>query len=64
MSFSPTAEGFRTAFRRPLFSFAEISWRWAFGGTAIVLFFVGLVEFLNSLPVTSGEQLFLRTKQP
>lgn len=64
MSLSPTAEGFRTAFRRPLFSFAEISWRWAFGGTAIVLLFFGLVEFLDTLPVTSGELLFLRTKQP
>lgn len=64
MSLSPTAEGFRAAFRRPLFSFAEISWRCAFGGTAIVLFFFGLVEFLNTLPVTSGELFFLRTKQP
>jgi len=64
MSLSPTAEGFRAAFRRPLFSLAEISWRWAFGGTAIVLLFFGLVEFLDTLPVTSGELLFLRTKQP
>lgn len=64
MSLSPTAEGFRTAFRRPLFSFAEIGWRWLFGGTAIVLLFFGLIEFLDTLPVTSGELLFLRTKQP
>ncbi len=64
MSLSPTAEGFRTAFRRPLFSFAEISWRWAFGGTAVVLFLFGLIEFLDTLPVTSGELLFLRSKQP
>jgi|SRR5579872_1366076 hypothetical protein len=64
MSLSPTAEGFRTAFRRPLFSFAEISWRWAFGGAAIVLLFFGFVEFLDTLPITSGELFFLRTKQP
>lgn len=64
MSLSPTAEGVRTAFRRPLFSFAEIGWRWVFGGTAIVLLFFGLIEFLDTLPVTNGELLFLRTKQP
>lgn len=64
MSLSPTAEGFRAALRRPLFSFAEISWRWVFGGTAIVLLFFGLIEFLDTLPVTNGELLFLRTKQP
>jgi len=64
MSLSPTAEGFRTAFRGPLFSFGEISWRWVFGGTAIAVLFFGFVEFLDTLPVTSGELLFLRTKQP
>lgn len=61
---SPTAEGFRAAFRRPLFAFGEITWRWAVGATATVLFFFGLLEFLNTLPVTNGEILFLRTRQP
>ena len=61
---SPTAEGFRTAFRRPLFTVAEIVWRWAVGATAIALFFFGFFEFLNTLPVTGGDLLFLKSRQP
>ena len=64
MPISPTAEGFRAAFRRPLLTFAEITWRWAVGATATVLFFFGLFEFLDTLPVTNGELLFLRTRNP
>lgn len=61
---SPTLEAFRAAFRRPLLTFAEIAWRWAVGATATILFFFGLFEFLDTLPVTNGDLLFLRTRQP
>src|ERR1700722_17605824 len=61
---SPTAEGFRAAFHRPSLTFAEIAWRWTVGGVATALFFFGLFQYLGSLPVTSGELLFLRTRQP
>jgi hypothetical protein len=61
---SPPLEGFRAAFRRPAVSFAEVLWRWSVGATAIVLFLFGTFEYLSSLPVTGGEILFLRTKQP
>ncbi len=64
MAISPTAEGFRAAFRRPLLTFAEIMWRWVTGATVIAVFFFGLFEYLNTLPVTNGELLFLRTRQP
>jgi hypothetical protein len=64
MSFSPTAEGFRAAFRRPSLTLAEISWRWVTGATAAALFFFGAFEYLSTLPVTNGELLFLRTRQP
>ena len=64
MPISPTAEGFRAAFRRPLLTFAEITWRWVVGATAVVLFFFGLFEFLDTLQVTNGELLFLRTRKP
>jgi len=64
MPISPTAEGFRAAFRRPLLTFAEITWRWVVGATATVLFFFGLFEFLDTLPVTNGELLLLRTRNP
>ena len=61
---SPTLEGFRAAYRRPSLTFAEIMWRWVVGATANALFFFGLFEYLNTLPVTRGEMLFLRTRQP
>jgi len=64
MPISPTAEGFRAAFRQPSLTLGEISWRWATGATATALFVFGLFEFLNTLPVTNGEMLFLRTRHP
>jgi len=64
MSISPTVEGFRAAFRQPSLTLAEISWRWAMGATATALFFFGLFEYLNTLPVTKGELFFLRSRQP
>jgi len=64
MTISPTAEGFRAAFRRPALTLAEIMWRWTAGGTAAALFIFSLIEYLNTLPVTNGELLFLRTRQP
>lgn len=64
MTISPTAEGFRAAFRRPSLTLAEIMWRWVIGATAAAVFFFGLSEYLNTLPVTNGELLFLRTRHP
>jgi hypothetical protein len=63
-SISPTVEGFRAAFRRPLFTLAEITWRWTAGATAAALLMFGVFEYLDTLPVTNGELLFLRTRQP
>jgi hypothetical protein len=57
-------EGFRAAFRRPSLTLAEIVWRWSVGGTATILFFFGLFEFLQTLPVSNRELLFLRSRQP
>lgn len=64
MLISPTAEGFRAVFRRPSLTLGEIAWRWVTGATATAVLFFGVVEFLKTLPVTSGELLFLRTRQP
>jgi hypothetical protein len=64
MAVSPTVEGFRAAFRRPSLTLAEIAWRWVVGATALTLFFFGLFEYLDTLPVTDGELLLLRTRQP
>jgi hypothetical protein len=64
MPISPTTEGFRAAFRRPSLTLAEVIWRWTAGGTAAALFVFGLFEYLDTLPVTNGELLFLRTRHP
>jgi hypothetical protein len=64
MPISPTAEGFRAAFRQPSLALAEISWRWVTGATTGAILLFGFFEYLNSLPVTSGELLFLRSRQP
>jgi len=64
MPISPTAEGFRAAFRQPSLTIGEITWRWVVGVTATVLFFFGLYHYLDTLPVNSGELLFLRSRQP
>lgn len=61
---SPTAEGFRTAFRNPSFALAEITWRWVVGVTATVLIVFGFFEYLDTLPVNYGERLFLKSGQP
>src|SRR5258708_23408459 len=64
MGMARTSEGFRAAFRRPSLTLAEICWRWVVGATAAALIVFGLVEYLDTLPVTNGELLFLRSRQP
>ena len=64
MPVSPTAEGFRAALRRPSLTLGEIAWRWVTGATATAVAFFGSIEYLNTLPVTNGELLFLRTRHP
>lgn len=64
MDVSPTAEGFRAAFRRPSITLAEVMWRWTAGATAAALFLFGIFQYLDTLPVTNGELLFLRTRHP
>jgi hypothetical protein len=64
MAISPTAEGFRAAFRRPSVTLAEIMWRWTAGATTAAVFVFGLFEYLSTLPVSNGELLFLRTRHP
>jgi hypothetical protein len=61
---SPTLEGFRAIFRRPSLGFAEIAWRWSFGATAGLLVTLACFEYLDTLPVTRGDLLLLRTRQP
>lgn len=61
---SPTLEGFRAALRRPLLTFAEISWRWTIGATSCALVLYGFFEYLNTLPVSKRDAALLASRQP
>jgi hypothetical protein len=63
-AWSPTVEGFRTIFRRPALSLAEISWRWSFGAAACLLGIFGLFEYLDTLPVSNRDLFLLRSGAP
>ena len=49
---------------RPSFGLAEIAWRWSFGASVVLLLTFSFFEYLNTLPVTRGDLLFLKTRQP
>jgi hypothetical protein len=49
--------------RRPSFGLAEIAWRWSFGVACWLLLAFSFSEYLNTLPVTRGDLLLLRTRQ-
>lgn len=61
---SPTLEGFRAILGRPSFGFAEIAWRWSFGAAANVLLIFSFFEYLETLPVSNGDLVLLRTRHP
>ncbi|HWY22093.1 MAG TPA: hypothetical protein VNX26_12790 [Candidatus Acidoferrum sp.] len=61
---SPTLEGFRTTFRRPSLTLAEIAWRWTVGAFAWALLLFWFIEYLDTLPVTKGDATLLSTRQP
>jgi hypothetical protein len=61
---SPTLEGFRAVFRQPSLGLAEISWRWSFGFAAVALVGLSLLAYLDTLPVSRGEMVLLRSRQP
>jgi hypothetical protein len=61
---SPTLEGFRAIFRHPSFGLAEIAWRWSFGTATSLLIVFSFFEYLDTLPVSKGDLLLLRTSQP
>ena len=61
---SPTLEGFRVMLTRPSFGMAEIAWRWSFGATVVLLVAFSFFEYLDTLPISRGDLLFLKTRQP
>ena len=61
---SPTIEGFRAIFRHPELALAEVSWRWTFGAAASLLVLFTLLQYFDSLLVTTADALFLNTRHP
>jgi hypothetical protein len=61
---SATLAGFEAIFSRPSLGLAEIAWRWSFGFATVSLVAFSLLEYLDSLPVTSREEFMFRTRQP
>jgi len=61
---SPTLEGFRAVFREPALPLGEIAWRWSFGAATSLLLGLSLLEYLDTLPVSVGDLLLLRSRQP
>lgn len=51
-------------FTRPTLGLAEIAWRWSFGAACWLLLTFAFLEYLRTLPVTSGDLLLLKTRQP
>ncbi len=51
-------------FRQPSLGLAEVAWRFSFGVAAASLLAFSFVEYLDTLPVTAGDLLLLRTRQP
>jgi hypothetical protein len=39
-------------------------WRWSFGGAAVILVGLGILEYLHTLPVSATDLLMLRTGHP
>jgi hypothetical protein len=61
---SPTLDGFSLMFRQPMFGLAEVAWRWSFGLAVWALLTFSSAEYFDTLPVTRGDLLLLRSRQP
>ena len=61
---TPVRDGFRTIWRQPSIFFAELSWRWSWGGAALILTALALFEYSQTLIVTKTDLLLLRLRHP
>jgi hypothetical protein len=51
-------------FRRPSLGIAEVAWRFSFGAATAAVLALGLIEYLESLPVKSSDLILLETNRP
>ncbi len=61
---TPVRDGFRAVWRQPSIFLAEVSWRWSWGGAALLLLFLALFEYLHTLVVTPADMMLLRLRHP
>src|SRR6266700_3540198 len=61
---TPVRDGFRAVWRQPSVFLAELSWRWSWGGAALLLLFLALFEYLHTLVVTPADMMLLRLRHP
>ena len=61
---TPVRDGWRAVWRQPAVFLAELSWRWSWGGAAIILTALASFEYLNTLIVTPGDLILLRLRHP
>ncbi len=61
---TPIRDGFSAVWRQPSLFLAEIAWRWSFGGAVLSLSLLALYEYLQTVYVTRGDLLLLRTHYP
>lgn len=64
MSRSPSLAGFNLIFRRPVIAVAEIAWRWGFAAASWFLIVFFLIEYADSLPVSTLDRLLIGSQQP
>lgn len=50
--------------RRPSLSLAEVMWRFSFGAAASVILGLATIAYLDTLPISGGDMLLLRTGHP
>jgi hypothetical protein len=61
---SPIRYGFRTVWRGPDLTLAEIAWRWTWGAASLLIGWFAAREFLHSLVVSNLDYFRLRSSNP
>ena len=61
---SPFQDGFAALWHEPALLAAELAWRWCFGLSAWILGIASTALFLDSIEISSRDQLLLGTLQP
>lgn len=61
---SPIRSGFRTVWRTPSLALAEITWRWVWGGSALLIAWLAAAGYLRSLTVSNYDQFRLNSGNP